>query len=368
MVNAKIKKWKSIDQQLKILERRGMIVTNRSRAKEMLRRIGYYRLSGYSHPFRKQNKNYPITTKAQKSTKQPPLLNGFVDYTYFSDVIDLYIFDKQLRILCIDAIERIEIAVRVDVSYHLGKLDPIAHMDKKFLDQDEANKKKKRNTKRGNKTRPRGKARTRYDLWKLKYSTSINRTNNPIFVEHNLSGYGELPIWVATEVFDFGALSRLYEMLPIDQRNIIAKKYGLSHGRYLAQWLESLCYIRNICAHHERLWNIKVKTHSSAPKQQDNLHISNIASTDEFRVFRYLCIMQFLLRRICPHSKWGMRLRRFLKTFPAPRNKQFSVESIGVVGGWEGWTLWKPERKGWVGTLIDIRWLRYSLWKLGITR
>ena len=329
MAKAAMKKWKSIDEQIKILQSRSMMITDLSKAADQLRRIGYYRLSGYSYSFRKMNKNYPFKNKeAQKTTKQRRRVDQFVPNTRLSEVVDIYVFDKQLKILCCDAIERIEVAIRVDVAYELGQLDPIAHTLKEHLDEVVADK------------IPKHKKVTNYADWLENYERLKQRSANSEFVMHNIKDYGELPIWAATEIFDFGTLSKLFEMLKLKQRNAIARKYGLPDGKHLKQWLRSLCYIRNSSAHHERLWNMKIKTTSSVPVHKGCRHMTDIAKTDQYRLFRYLCIMQFLLETICPNSQWGTRMQEHLKGFPTPRNREVTLSALGVVRRWEKWPLW----------------------------
>ena len=97
-----------------MLESRGLITDNKRAALDYLERVGYYRLSGYWYNFRKM-------TGAQKRADE------FIDSSYFEDAVKLYIFDKALRLLAMDALERIEMAVRVDIAYLLGKKDIYAH-------------------------------------------------------------------------------------------------------------------------------------------------------------------------------------------------------------------------------------------------
>lgn len=119
--------WLSFQQQLEQLKQRGMVVTNDAAALDYLQRIGYYRLSAYWYPFRhfrpEQNPETGlIEVKAQ---------NDFVDKTQFIDAVNLYLFDKKLRLLLIDALERIEVSLRVDIAYLLGKRGSFSHIDVK---------------------------------------------------------------------------------------------------------------------------------------------------------------------------------------------------------------------------------------------
>jgi len=115
----KLKPWKSLDEQLALLVNRGMQVDNPAAAKSYLERLGYYRLSGYWYPFRAINSTY------SPNTPEPQRTDLFIEGSHFADVVMLYVFDKKLRLLAMDALERIEMAVRVDISHLLGKTDPL---------------------------------------------------------------------------------------------------------------------------------------------------------------------------------------------------------------------------------------------------
>ena len=127
------KPWKSYEEQLDLLTSRGLGATDRHKALEYLRRIGYYRLSGYWFPFRERSG--PLTLFNEKGGKparpnkvETIALDEFKPGATFENAVRLYVFDKKLRILAMDALERIEIALRVDISHTLGKLDPFAYL------------------------------------------------------------------------------------------------------------------------------------------------------------------------------------------------------------------------------------------------
>lgn len=115
-----VKPWQSFPDQLQILKSRGLQVDDDEAALRHLARIGYYRLSGYWYPMRVTDKT------ASAREKRPVRLDRFVEGSRFEDVVRLYIFDAKLRLLALDALERIELAVRVDVAHLLGKYDPCA--------------------------------------------------------------------------------------------------------------------------------------------------------------------------------------------------------------------------------------------------
>jgi len=225
-----MKNWKSIDDQLGLLKSRGMAISEPIRAKKALERFGYYRLSGYWYPFKQADDDGTI-------------LDQFIPDTHMSDAVDLYVFDKRF-----------------------GRRDACAHLKPHLLQQKFV-------------------MNGRYKRWEERYRSFETRSGKSAFVKHNKQAYGELPIWVAVQILDFGALSHLFEMLPMDIQTKIAGKYGILNGKFMIQWMRSFSQVRNASAHHERLWNSHIKDHASVPPQ-----LVEIAQTDQYQVFRYFCL------------------------------------------------------------------------------
>ncbi len=314
-----IKPWSTFSDQLELLISRGMEVDDKETALSYLERIGYYRLSGYWYPFRIYDED------ASEAENHPVRLDKFYKDTRFEDVVQLYVFDKKLRLFALDALERIEMAVRVDIAHLLGKKDPLAYEKAECLHGNFTKKPIKRGPDTG---------KTEFQVWQKKYQSHLRRSRNEDFVKHHLKEYGKLPIWVAMEVWDFGLLSKLFAGLKYDDQQLIAKKYGAVNGKKFVQWLRSLNYIRNVSAHHSRLWNIHIIERSS---------IVNGWSTElnNERPFFYFCIMKQMLYSICPNSSWGKRFNEMLtQDFPFVENRAISLRDFGVVTGWDAWDLW----------------------------
>lgn len=311
-----LKRWLSFTDQLELLQARGLYVDDRAAALDYLERLGYYRLSGYWYPLRR------IDEAASQAQGKPVRLDEFVPGSRFEDVVRLYVFDKKLRLLALDALERIEMAVRVDVAHLLGERDPRAHENADCL---HGNFTKKRISKGPDKDK------TPHQVWLEKYRSLLHRARKEPFVAHHMQHYGALPIWVAIEVWDFGLLSKLFAGMKYDDQQSIARMYAAPDGKAFSQWLRSLNFIRNVSAHHSRLWNVNVLELSPVPDDWPRELRRN-------RPFFYFCLMQRLLRVICPNSSWGRRLVSLLRTeFPAA----FSLTEFGVFPGWEDWPLWE---------------------------
>ncbi len=307
------KQWKSFSDQLILLKSRGLIIEDEPAALDYLERIGYYRLSGYWYPFRKM-KPQPLG----KSFRDDDFITG----SRFQEAVELYIFDKKLRLLALDALERIEMAVRVDVAHTLGKHGSTAHHDSHNFNGNFVNK-----------IRRTGK--TGFQEWHEKYNQLEHRSRNEDFVSHNKKAYGKLPIWVAIEIFDFGCLSRLFAGMKHEDKQTIALKYGLSPTSF-GSLLRSLSYIRNVSAHHSRLWNLNVVEEAKNPKLD-----STWAGLNTNRPFFYFCAMQLILKVICSNSKWNERLLQHLKTFPTISAQTARIEDFGVNTELQSWDLWK---------------------------
>lgn len=308
-----------MEEQLQRLKQRGLVVDNDDAALSYLRRIGYYRLSGYWYPLR------AIDNAASVRDGKPVRLDEFVPGSRFEDVVKLYVFDKKLRLLAMDALERIEMAVRVDVAYLLGKRDPCAYENPDCLDGNFTKKVMRRGPDAG---------RTGHAVWLEKYQVLVHRSRQLAFVKHHLETYGgKLPIWVAIGVWDFGLLSRFFSGMQFEDQNVVATGHGAPDGKTFAKWLRSLNFMRNLAAHHARMWNANVLEVAPVPAGWPEM--------PNARPFLYFCIMQQLLRTICPNSSWGQRFRLLLKEeFPALPSEAVTLRDIGFSDGWDQWDLW----------------------------
>ena len=156
--------------------------------------------------------------------------------------------------------------------------------------------------------------------------------------EHGLP----LPIWVAVETWDFGMFSILYTGMQYKDQQNIAIKYGFSEPKVFASWLRSLNYIRNICAHHSRLWNRNVVDQPKLSKRGEVPDLDLFRGEDHLvaRAFLIFCIMQNLLNQICPNSHWNQRFKQLMSEFPEVSAGGVSANDMGLIKGWETWPLW----------------------------
>lgn len=325
------KEWLSYGAQLDRVVGRGLEVRDRERALRYLEQIGYYRLSGYWHVFRQRTGNFcPITVFGKKPTKKQQhvrdlTLDEFKPGAQFEQAIGLYVFDKNLRLLALDALERIEVALRVDIAHTLGELDPCAHHNPELLDR------------KYSKEISVGEGVTAHHTWLSGHGKLVKRSKER-FIKHYKATYGlPLPIWVAAEIWSFGTMSRFFGMMTQEHQDRIARKYGITNGRVFASWLRSLNHLRNICAHHSRLWNRNIDDQPRLPDESNALWITLVTDTERFksRCFCLLRITRHLMDVINPTSGWAGRVEKHLESnFPDLQAIGVGLEDMGAPSNW----------------------------------
>ncbi len=319
-----------MEDQLATLQSRGMTVSDEAKALEYLARIGYYRLSGYWFAFRqlsdgKCSRWSPSTTAKNKPTPSFLALEAFKPGATFQNAVDLYVFDKKLRMLAMDALERVEIALRVDLSHTLGKLHRFSYLRPEFFHESFSESLDAKTGVSGHHT------------WLGKHANLISRSKEE-FVAHNRAAHGlPLAIWVACEVWDFGTMSTLFKGLREAEQDAIAAKYGISNGRVFATWLRSLNYLRNVCAHHSRLWNRNIVDQPRLPSATAMPWVAPFEASDhaKARCFLLICMLRHLLGVINPSSRWPERLKAHLLAFPDLSHLGLNLWGMGVPKEWE---------------------------------
>ena len=306
---------------------RGMHYSDRGIALRALKRIGYYRLSAYSYPFRAPLN--PGDPRGGADGRSDAFLSG----TSFSSVLSLYDFDHRLRTSLRDALECLEIGLAVQIGYVAGKRDPFVHLKRTHLDEAACSAIDKDNPKLDV-----------HQGWLQRYDKHQHDARNEDFVKHFILNYnGELPIWAATEVMSFGSLVRLYSLLQPSDRKKIASNLGVSDGALLHGWLRSLNVLRNHCAHHGRVWN---RVMSYAPARiKPNLvganirHLSSLTETKRPKLYLMAALLAQLVVHIDPDTNWPRNFVAVMKKFPTiegitPQN------SMGFPDEWATEPLW----------------------------
>ncbi len=301
-----------------------MTITDRVRAADHLQRIGYYRLSGYWYPSRQ------IETVLNEHGKPTVCAREeFRAGTTFAHAVDLCIFDKKLRLIFLDAFERIEVSLRVEAALLLSAHHPLAHRDPQLLDAKFAV------------TPNAASGRTLHQEW-LERLDVLTRKSREEFIGSFRKKYNtELPMWIAIELWDFGTLSHFLGGMRKRDLNVLAKRYGLPHGQALVGFVRNLNIARNVCAHHGRYWNRVNVNRPSLPKVGevpllDHLHDP---ATQNGRLYVTAALTQHFMKIICPNSQWSTRLRSLIDSFPAGPGIEFHHTNFPV--NWQILDLWQ---------------------------
>ncbi|MDN4634476.1 Abi family protein [Sphingomonas sp. PsM26] len=268
----------SFADQLALLVQRGMVVTDQAKAVLHLQRIGYGRLTPYWQPFQQFVPDPNDATLSVRSEQ-------FQANAEFRHAVDLHLFDKQLRLLFLDAVERIEVALRVDLAHALGRRDPFAHRSTAFLDAHRANQPFQ--------------GGTRHQSWLDNADRAVARSKEDWVKEYYATYSPPVPIWMAVETWDFGTLSWLLEMAHPNDRAAVAKRYGLLPNT-LVSWIKTLAFVRNISAHHARLWNAGIINQPMVPKPFEAPQLVHIGSDLErrTRVYGDAAVASYFVGRI----------------------------------------------------------------------
>lgn len=329
------KPFRSVDEQIDLLESRGMQVGPRPDAVSTLRAMGYYRLSGYWYPYRRRKAD---------DAGQTVVLSEFESGTRLADVVVLHDSDSALRRLLAEALEIVEVSIRFHIGHALGAAHPFAHRDERALAPEFVRRRDHRRRGKAHlRFRARDRADAKSDAWQKRYEREERRSRET-FVAHFRERYGpHLPVWVATEVMSFGVLSELYDAAPQTDRERIALAFGLvrKDGRgdsaLFANWLNHLRHVRNLCAHHSRLWNRVFDVQLASSK--DHAELMHVSSEAGRRVFGTMAVLAYLVTRIAPASDWRLRARQFLQEWPSLFGDDKA--RIDLVRDWNQHELWR---------------------------
>jgi len=297
--------------QLDQLEARGLAIPDRDDALRVLSHLNYYRLRAY-----------------WLGMEQPKGSNGehsFVPGSTFDMALALYVFDRRLRLLVMDAVEQVEVSVRTQWAHHLAlKYGSHAYLDRSLF--------------RNPDVYARG-------LTNLK--EEIDRSQET-FIEHYKTTYDTPPmppIWAACEVMSLGQLSKWVGNLGRRQdRQRIAEAYDLDEST-LKSFLHHLTAIRNLCAHHSRLWNRRFTITMKIPTVRPSTALAWFNPAADRQLYNTLVMLGMLLRVIGPATSWPSRVRSLLDGAPLA-----DPTTMGFPSDWRSRGLWKPTDEAATGT------------------
>ncbi len=292
------KEYKSPKELVSLLETRGLIINDSIKAQQYIENIGYYRLSAYMYPL----------------LKSPKSLHQYKEGASFYKVMRLYRFDKKLRMLLFNEIEKIEIAVKeaimnivskeTDDKYWLTNSDHFHNIDI-------------------------------FNSSLTMLSREYERSTED-FIEHFKRTYAESfpPAWILGELLPMGNVNMYYRNLKNKTlKKQIAKRFFL-HAPVFESWLSVLTLTRNACCHHARVWNKVNKIIPNDMKHMTRPWIS--IPSNKQRVYYNICIIKYFIDIISPNNDMLDKITKLFNTFP-----EIDKKALGFPIGWEQEPLWQ---------------------------
>lgn len=300
------KKYKSDEELAELLISRGLVAT-KQQLLELFKAVGYYRFSGYLVPFRL------------------PSSESFAPGTTFDCVWEIYTFDRKLRLVAMDALARIEIAVRTLIAkYHAEAYpsDPFCYVNVNSL--------------------PGLSAKRHADLLdSIKRSVKNARTEADIAHLQKVYGITEYPpIWCMLEHVLFGVVTLYYEGLDPLIKQKVANTFYIQPNAFLGV-LMTFKNARNICAHHSRFWNRHILSRIARslgvrPELKPLMEcLSKQSSGNYTTIFSVLSLCAYCIGYVRPQSKWAQRCKELLETAD-----DFILRGMGVPPDWNKLQLW----------------------------
>lgn len=300
----------TVTEQILQLQKRGMLFKDESSANHFLRNISYYRLKGYWWDM-------------QDNT----VTHQFKSDTFFEDVIDLYTFDRHLRLILFDAIERIEVALRTKMIYHLSiKYGGLWYLNVDLFERGSINIK--------------GVTTTIHSITIQELQKEFARSQEIFIKDHrNRFPDQDADSWKILEIASMGTLSKLYKNLKhqLPEKSIIAKEMGLNLHSELSSWLEAITYVRNIIAHHSRLWS---RSMVKKPIEQIRNPLYDWLSEDLLPVqtkkpFLIISTMLYLCNTVTPNHHIKLKILDLFSNNPS-----IPIYKLGFLNNWDRQPIW----------------------------
>lgn len=283
---------------VRLLQQRGLDVSELVKAEDYIRHIGYYRLSAYFYPFLENPKNE----------------HRFKPGASFEKVMQLYRFDRKLRLLLFNEIEKIEIAIRQAI---VNTVCEATH-DPFWI------------------TNPVYFAKQERFTYMMGLINKEYEKSNEDFIKHFKVKYKNdyPPAWELIEILPLGVVTRIYENLrDYKIQKKIARDFYLN-APVLQSWLTLITLTRNACCHHSRVWNkMNTITTLSMKRMQRNWLLEQ---PNQQKVYYNLCLIKYFIDVINPANNLKQKLTCLLHQYPT-----VDIKAMGFTDGWEYEPLWK---------------------------
>lgn len=289
----------TVTEQIEKLQSRGLTIVNPTKAAHYLLNISYYRLRAYTFPFQDNESENQLFTKNIS----------------FEEIINLYVFDRQLRLLIFNAIEKIEVSFRTQIIYQYAlvhgshwHLKPELYNNSVYFAEQIASLEKE-----------------------------IDRSNET-FIKHYKNKYtkpSSPPSWMSLEVSSMGLLSKLFKNLKNDAiKSSVANYYGLKDVNLFSNWMFCLSILRNTCAHHGRVWNRRLPE-IAIPKKTFYPYVKNKTFYTN-KTYVIICNMLYILNIISPEHSFKNNLLALMNNCPLAQEKE-----MGFPKDWNLEQFWK---------------------------
>jgi abortive infection bacteriophage resistance protein len=282
-----------------LLRNRGLAISDEEKTISYLTNIGYFRLSAYCYPL----------------LKDPKINHEYKDGATFDLVMNMYRFDRKLRILLFNEIEKIEVAVRSAMSNWVSDaLNDVFWMtDARHFNNPAIFAK-------------------RLSI----IQSELDKTSEE-FIIHFKNKYANSfpPAWMIAETAPFGVLCSTFNNLKYKSvQKKVASYFGLSVPVF-SSWMVSLVSLRNLCGHHNRTWN-RENPLVPAPLKSPAFPWIDNATTDMKRIYYRICIIKYFLFTVSPHNTFTQKLKLLLTEYPT-----VDIKAMGFPADWQEEPLWK---------------------------
>lgn len=296
-MNPYTKPAKDINEQINLLEGRGMVFADKDKARHYLAHLNYYRLRGYWIPFEVDTVNHQ-----------------FKEGITFEKILEIYWFDKKLRLLLLEALEELEISFRTQFAYSLG----IQYGANAFMDMNLFKN-----------------VRLHEDSQDM--LIDYYEKNDQPFIKHLRTKYSDdlPPIWALCEIMSFGQLSKSYSNLKRRQdRNAIAKKYGLDEVVFTSI-VHHLSFVRNKCAHYSRIYNSELTVSFTFPMQPSYL-AESLNDAAPKKIYNTLTVITYLLEFVGNKDLFIQKISSLFQ-----QQKGITTDFMGFPEDWAETSVWQ---------------------------
>ncbi|MEL3987048.1 Abi family protein [Bacillus velezensis] len=273
--------FKTHEEQLDILKKRGLHIEDDNEALLILKRINYYRLTGYMLFMKKNDEFFPESS--------------------FQQAVRMYEFDEKLRRILLGVVEYIEVSFRAKLAYYFSEThEPLGYKNSENF-----------------------KYESIHQDFLSNLRVKISQSRELFVMHHKIQYDSQFPLWVAVELFTMGMLSKFYKNMKTEDQKTIAKNvFGISPG-VLSQNLQLITILRNTCAHYSRVYN---KRFSAGGVKLPKKIIGNI-DKDKLAAFFYI------FKNMLPEIEW----KRFFHEFNVLVEAFDDVVKYEDMGFYEGW-------------------------------